>query len=344
MIPPELRDQLYLGFRSSLHGFILAWNNNYVWKTQLFSFWSLLISTITVYCILYISLLPFRVLLWIFSFYTVVNLETLNYLRDVSSPSNLFIHLCWFIPLLAVFIMNNLLGYENIFFSVLSSIHPQFATQLYAKPRQRFLTLLYYFLRRTTLLFSFVMFIHLLRSSSYLGRFIPALWLLNYVRHTIINTKCLSVRLILITLILLVGYIKRFQPYAMSLLHLQLASIALARELFDTYLSRIHNQLSTPNTNAVKLLGIYPGPTTLTFCGFSLSTSIVTSKSVLNPHKNVRKFLRNHYLSLLTFALPYVFLLSVPLLGFFCVGFAHGAAAYTLVIIMENEMMKKQKQ
>ena len=53
------------------------------------------------------------------------------------------------------------------------------------------------------------------------------------------------------------------------------------------------------------------------------------------PHRKITHFLRENYFLLLAFAFPYIFVFSVPLLGFFCVGFAHGAAAYTLAIVAQ---------
>ena len=53
------------------------------------------------------------------------------------------------------------------------------------------------------------------------------------------------------------------------------------------------------------------------------------------PHRKITHFLRENYFVLLAFAFPYIFLFSIPLLGFFCVGFAHGAAAYTLAVVAQ---------
>ncbi|CAF1076719.1 unnamed protein product [Didymodactylos carnosus] len=346
----RILSEIHLGLTSSVRGFILAWNNDYVWKTQLKSFSSLLISTLTVYVVIVCFCIPFRMLLWFLSFSPLFNTETYAHLHDLLSPSNLLVRLCWFIPLFAVFVMNNLLGYEKVFFSVLYSLHPTFAYQLQLRPRQKFLTMLYYFIRRTTILLGFVMLINLFRSVPLLGRFVPALWLLNYVRHTLSHTKSLAVRVVLLSMIAIVAFFEPIQSYAMSLLHIQLAATSLARELFDTYLSRLHHTKTPLPPVPLEKPQVYSNTLSTSFYmfGFQLPKIIqplpLSTIHELAPHKHVRHFLRKHYVSLLIFTLPYVFLLSIPLFGFFCVGFAHGAAAYALLAIMQAEIERKQQQ
>jgi hypothetical protein len=124
-----------------------------------------------------------------------------------------------------------------------------------------------------------------------------------------------------------------------------MASTALARELFDTYLSRIHTQTIT-NHRPMNIKTHAP-PLSYSFLGFLVPTllqplfnwqtksNIDNSPNELSlPHRKITHFLRENYFILLAFAFPYVFLFSIPLLGFFCVGFAHGAAAYTLAVIL----------
>jgi len=125
-----------------------------------------------------------------------------------------------------------------------------------------------------------------------------------------------------------------------------MASTALARELFDTYLSRIHtNTIANHRPIDIKTHAL---PSRYQFLGF-LVPSIIHPllnwqiKSDIDkppnrltlPHRKITHFLRENYFVLLAFAFPYVFLFSIPLLGFFCVGFAHGAAAYTLAVITQ---------
>jgi hypothetical protein len=117
-----------------------------------------------------------------------------------------------------------------------------------------------------------------------------------------------------------------------------MASTALARELFDTYLSRIHTHTIT-NHRPIDIKTPAP-PSRYQFLGFlvpSLLHPLFTRQApppnqLALPHQKITHFLRENYFILLAFAFPYVFVFSVPLLGFFCVGFAHGAAAYTLAV------------
>ena len=123
-----------------------------------------------------------------------------------------------------------------------------------------------------------------------------------------------------------------------------MASTALARELFDTYLSRIHTH-TVANYRSINIQTQAP-PSRYHFLGFLIPTLLhplfneqsksdidETSNQLTLPHRKITHFLRDNYFVLLAFAFPYIFLFSIPLIGFFCVGFAHGAAAYTLAII-----------
>lgn len=70
----------------------------------------LLICTLSIYVLLVIAFLPFRLLVWLISFaYTFAPAVT-EWFERVSSARALLFKLVTFIPLLAVFTMNNLLG------------------------------------------------------------------------------------------------------------------------------------------------------------------------------------------------------------------------------------------
>ncbi|CAF1001932.1 unnamed protein product [Rotaria sordida] len=336
--------QIWLGFSCAIRGFILSWNNTYVWQTQKRSLLSLLVCTIIIYTTLVIAFLPFRLIVWLISFAYKFAPSVIEWLEHVSSARTLLFKLLSFIPLLAVFIMNNLLGYDKLFFSVLASVNPSLAKRLNSRARQSFTSSLYFFARRTLLIFATVTCVHFLRSIPYLGQLIPALWVLKYARYTITNTKHVYLRTIFFILLFLLTIFKSLQSYTISLLYLQMASTALARELFDTYLSRIHTH--TLKNHQPITINTHPPPSTYQFLGFlvprlfhpllnwRINSNIDTSSSELAlPHRKITHFLRENYFLLLAFAFPYIFLFSIPLLGFFCVGFAHGAAAYTLAII-----------
>jgi hypothetical protein len=118
-----------------------------------------------------------------------------------------------------------------------------------------------------------------------------------------------------------------------------MASTALARELFDTYLSRIHTH-TIVNHRPIDIKTHAP-PSRYQFLGFLVPAilhplfnhqTLPPNQVVDLPHKKITHFLRENYFLLLAFAFPYVFVFSIPLLGFLCVGFAHGAAAYTLAV------------
>jgi hypothetical protein len=121
-----------------------------------------------------------------------------------------------------------------------------------------------------------------------------------------------------------------------------MASTALARELFDTYLSRIHTH-TIANHRPIDIKTHAP-PSRYHFLGFLVPTlfhplfkfDIDKPPNQLSlPHSKITHFLRENYFVLLAFAFPYIFLFSIPLVGFFCVGFAHGAAAYTLAVVVQ---------
>jgi hypothetical protein len=81
-----------------------------VWKTQQRSLISLLICTLIIYITLVIVFLPFRLIVWLISFAYTFAPSVIEWFEHVSSARTLLFKLVTFIPLLAVFIMNNLLG------------------------------------------------------------------------------------------------------------------------------------------------------------------------------------------------------------------------------------------
>ncbi|UJR22557.1 hypothetical protein I4U23_025606 [Adineta vaga] len=340
----QVLSQICLGFSCAIRGFILSWNNTYVWKTQRRSFLSLLACTLLIYISLIIIFLPFRLIVWLISFTYTFAPSLIEWFEHVSSARTLLFKLITFIPLLAVFTMNNLLGYDKLFFSVLASVNPLLAESLNSRARQSFTSSLYYFLRRTIQIFAIVTVIHVLRSIPYLGRLVPALWVLKYARYTITNTKHVYLRTTFFVLLFLLTIFKSLHPYALSILHVQMASTALARELFDTYLSRIHTH-TVANHRPISIKSPIP-PSRYHFLGFLVPAlfhpffnwQITTDvdrppNQLILPHRKITHFLRDNYFVLLAFAIPYIFVFSIPLLGFFCVGFAHGAAAYTLAVV-----------
>lgn len=214
------------------------------------------------------------------------------------------------------------------------------------RARQSFTTSLYFFVRRTAIVFATVAGIHVLRAVPYIGRLIPALWVFKYARYTITNTRHVYLRSTFFILLFLLTIFESLHPYALSILHFQMASTALARELFDTYLSRIH----THPVGKHRPIDIetHAPPSRYRFLGFlvpallhpvfnwqSESDNDRPPNQLTLPHRKISHFLRDNYFILLAFAFPYIFVFSIPLLGFFCVGFAHGAAAYTLARVIQ---------
>lgn len=106
----------------SFHGIILVSNNfsykikitkkliSDVWKTQKRSLLSLLACTFLIYITLVIIFLPFRFIVWLISFAYTFAPSIIEWFEHVASARTLLFNLLTFIPLLAVFIMNNLLG------------------------------------------------------------------------------------------------------------------------------------------------------------------------------------------------------------------------------------------
>jgi Ca2+/Na+ antiporter len=196
------------------------------------------------------------------------------------------------------------------------------------------------------MLFASLISIHFLRSLPVIGQFIPALWVLNYARYTITNTKHVYLRATFFLVLILLTLMKSLHPYTLWLLHLQMASTSLARELFDTYLSRIHTRTITNHrpipiqthstTSRYQCLGFLVPSVLHPLLNWQNPTDLQQPINPIDlPHRKITHFLRDNYFLLLAFAFPYVFLFSIPLLGFFCVGFAHGAAAYTLATIVK---------
>ncbi|CAF2052385.1 unnamed protein product [Rotaria magnacalcarata] len=322
--------QIYFGVLCSIRGFLLAWNNNYVWKNQQRSFLSLLICTIIIYIILFLIFLPFRLIVWFISLFYTFSPSAIEWFVQVTSAQSMLFKLLTFVPLLAVFIMNNLLGYDKLFFSVLASVNPSLAERINSHARQSFMSSLYFFVRRTIMMLAIIACIHFLRSVPYVGSVIPALWVFKYARYTITNTKNIYLRTIFFTLLVLLTIFKSLHTQAMSLLHLQMASTALARELFDTYLSRIHTKAKIDH-KSINIKTSSP-PSRYQFLGFFVPslfyplfnspTNLDIDKSTTDlplPHRKITHFLRENYFLLLAFAFPYVFLFSIPLAGFFCI-------------------------
>lgn len=336
--------QLCLGFSCAIRGFIFSWNNNFIWQTQKRSLISLLICTLIIYVALIIVFLPFRIIVWLISFFYAFTPKAIEWFDQVSSARALLLNLITFIPLLAVYTMNNLLGYDKLFFSTLASVNPSLADRLNSRARQSLTSSFYFFTRRTIQIFAFITAIHFLRFVPYIGRLIPALWVIKYARYTITNTKHVYLRSAFFFLLIILTIFKSLHSYVLSILHLQMASTALARELFDTYLSRIHTH--TVAKHSPINIQVQTPPSRYHFLGFLVPSLLhplfdwpvqanidKLPNQLTLPHRKITHFLRDNYFLLLAFAFPYIFLFSIPLLGFFCVGFAHGAAAYTLAVI-----------
>jgi hypothetical protein len=120
-----------LGFLCALRGFIFSWNHtckhfsnrkkirmNFffiqicldIWEAQQRSLLSLLACTLLIYIILYFFFLPFRFTIWLISFAYAFAPSTVEWFERASSARELLFKLISFIPLIGVFIMNNLLG------------------------------------------------------------------------------------------------------------------------------------------------------------------------------------------------------------------------------------------
>lgn len=345
--------------------FVFLWQD--VWSTQKRSFISLVVCTIVVYLLTIICFLPIRFIVWICSLIFQFSPEDIEWLENLTSARALLFHLLSFIPLLAVYVTNTILGrksiwtffsrftslidrsidrigYDKLFFSVLASANPSLTELLNTRARQTFTSSLYYFVRRFLTIFSFLIALHFLRLLPFFGQFVPAIWVFQYARYTVANTKNVYLRSAFFLVLVVLTIFKSFHERILWVLKIQMASTALARELFDSYLSRIHTEtISNHRSVSIKT---YETPTRFRFLGFTLPHSVqkyfqldknsFQTRPINHidlPHKKISHFLRENYFLLLAFAFPYVFLFSVPILGFFCVGFAHGAAAFTLALL-----------
>ena len=85
-----------------------------IWQTQKRSLVSLFICTLIIYIALVIVFLPFRIILWLISFVYTFAPNIIEWFDQISSARGLLLNLLTFIPLLAVYIMNNLLGRSEI--------------------------------------------------------------------------------------------------------------------------------------------------------------------------------------------------------------------------------------
>ena len=85
-----------------------------LWKRQKRSLISLIVCTIIIYIILFIAFIPFRLIIWLISLAYTFAPSVTEWLENVSSARVLLYKLLSFIPLLAVFVMNNVLGISII--------------------------------------------------------------------------------------------------------------------------------------------------------------------------------------------------------------------------------------
>jgi len=81
---------------------------------------SLLVCTFIIYIILVIVFLPFRLIIWLISLAYTFGPSVTEWFEHVTSARTLLFKLVTFIPLLAVFVMNNLLGTSTLFNNYIS--------------------------------------------------------------------------------------------------------------------------------------------------------------------------------------------------------------------------------
>ena len=357
---------VYLGLSSFVQGFLLAWNDVRCFTTQRRA----IIVLLAVTCLTYLSLLtvflPLRLLfsffLWCLSWVVRPSASFVGMVGSMLDVRAVWSHvLLLLVPSVAVFVSTHLFGFEGLFFTVLGSLSPSLCAAVQCRRKPSLGMACVSFIRRLVVIGSLLLLLSVATRIS--PSLLPYLVVLRYSRLLMsLTARCPRwMQWSFFVSLLLLASLPSLRPIVSAFVHVQLSAMSLSRELLDSYLSRLGSSpslkpqhvsalnLSAPlvpsaASSSLRFLTI-PLPSNL----FSSLTTAVSSLAVYGvqsplPHSSRAAFLSHHSLSLLSFSLPFLLLLSFPLLGFVLLGFAHGSAAVLLVRLIADEANQQQQK
>ena len=347
--PSHLLHSVHVGLSSFVQGFLLAWNDARCYTTQRRAIVLLLAVTCLTYLSLLTVLLPMRFLaswlLWCVSWVVRPSATMVGVVSGLLDVRALWSHvLLLLVPSVAVFVSTHLFGFEGLFFSVLDSLSPSLCAAVKTRRKPSLGLACVSFVRRLVYVAALLLLLSLVTRVS--PSLLPYLVVLRYSRLFMsLTARCPQVaRWTLFAALLLLASLPSLRPFVSAFVYVQLSAFSLTSVLLDSYLSRL---ASPPSLRAQPHLAGSSVPSafssSFTFLTIplppALFSSLTAAVAVLPeyevgaplPHTSRTAFLSSHSLSLLCFSLPFLLLLSFPLLGFVLLGFAHGSAAVLLV-------------
>ena len=352
-----------------MQGFLLAWNDAHCYTTQRRAIVLLLAVTCLTYLSLLTVFLPLRLLLsfalWCVSWVVRPSASIVGVVSGLLDVRAIWSHvLLLLVPSVAVFVSTHLFGFEHLFFSVLRSLSPSLCAAVQCHKKPPLATACVSFVRRLVVVACLLLLLSAVTRIA--PSLLPYLVVLRYSRLLMsLTTRCPRwVQWTSLISLLLLASLPSLRPVISAFVHVQLSAMSLSRELLDSYLSRLASsptlkpqpssplQLSAPlvpsaASSSLRFLTI-PLPSTL----FSSLTAAVSTLPVYGgggmqlalPHSSRAVFLSCHSLSLLSFSLPFLLLMSFPVVGFCLLGFAHGSAAVLLVRLIADEASQQQQR
>ena len=366
----HLAHSAQLGLTSFVQGFLLAWNDTHCFTTQKRSILILLFVATVTYLSLLTIFVPLRLLFgwlfWCLSWVIRPSTTLLSLVASLLDARALWSHvLLLLVPSVAVFISTHCFGFEGLFFSVLRSLHPTLCTAIQSRRKPSFGLAAISFIQRLVRVAGLLLLLSVV--SRIVPSLLPYLVVLRYWKLLLsLTVRCPQwMRWSFVLLLVALASLSSVRPFVAAFVHVQLSAMSLSRELLDSYLSRLASpatvkpQQSLPQSSqsAVSLVPsivssslrflTVPLPAAL-FASLTSAVSVLPAYGassggvVLLSHTSRSQFLMQHSLSLLCFSLPFLMLLSFPVLGFCLLGFAHGSAAVLLVRLLADEVNQQQ--
>ena len=354
-----------LGLSSFVQGFLLAWNDTRCFSTQRRA----IVLLLAVTCLTYVSLLTvflplrflFSILLWCLSWVVRPSGWLVGVMGGVLDVRAFWSHvLLLLVPSVAVFVSTHLFGHEALFFSVLRSLSPSLCAALQCRRKPALGMAIVSFLKRLVVIGGLLLLLSVVTRLS--PSLLPYLVVIRYSKLLMsLTARCPRwVQWTLLGCLLLLASLPSLRPIVSAFVHVQLSAMSLSRELLDSYLSRLASPPSNKPHNSLVLQMSAPvvpsvASSSLRFLTVPLPASLFSSLSTAVatlpmygvdgaelPHRSRAVFLSQHSLSLLCFSLPFLLLLSFPVLGFGLLGFAHGSAAVLLVRLIADEAVQQK--
>lgn len=365
----HLVHSVHLGLSSFVQGFLLAWNDTRCFTTQRRAILLLLAVTCLTYLSLLTLILPLRLLfsaaLWCLSWVVRPPTSLVGLVSGLLDVRAIWSHvLLLLIPSVAVFVSTHLFASEHLFFSVLHQLSPTLCAAVQCRRKPSLGMACVSFVRRLLVIGGLLLLLSALTRLS--PSLLPYLVVVRYSRLLMsLTARCPRwLQWTLFAALLLLASLPTLRPVVSAFVHVQLSAMSLSRELLDSYLSRLASPPSIKLQHSPALLHTAPlvpsasFSSTLRFLTLPLPSSLFSSltaattalpvygvqSAAVLPHTSRTMFLSSHSLSLLSFSLPFLVLLSFPLLGFCLLGFAHGSAAVLLVRLIADEAGQQQQQ